>query len=188
MTRLFTSTGYIDRQDEPNAELMKTLPSFLRVLLATDGTVTKSLEAFFWEPIAVQNHGQGYLQLEADAPVINRSAGDTVLRRSVQLQGRHSGSRYASAVSLICTEMLSTSLTTRLEAGRMGIGELLRDCGLETYREVVAIGRGGDNPDSDEASVWRTYRIVTDHKPFIQITEFFPLSIYWDADTVDTQG
>ena len=33
---------------------MADLPPFLRSLLITDGTVTKTLEAYFWEPVQVQ--------------------------------------------------------------------------------------------------------------------------------------
>jgi len=61
----------------------------------------------------------------------------------------------------------------------VGVGELLRECGLETYREIVAIGEGGAaEPLADDESIWRTYRIVMEHQPFIQITEFFPRPIY----------
>ena len=42
------------------------LPPFLRVLLTTDGTVTKSLEAYFWESIEVINRKQGYEKLAED--------------------------------------------------------------------------------------------------------------------------
>ncbi|WP_075188210.1 chorismate--pyruvate lyase family protein [Teredinibacter haidensis] len=179
MTRLFTSTGYMEADDQSSTLPLHTLPPFLRVLLTTDGTVTKSLESFFWEPVKVKNCGQQYWQLETDAPVINRQAGDQVLRRTVQLVGEKSGTCYATAISLICTELLSEQLRSELEAGLVGVGELLRECGLETYREIVALGEGGKGESlADDDAIWRSYRIVMEHQPFIQITEFFPLSIY----------
>ncbi|WP_045857197.1 chorismate--pyruvate lyase family protein [Teredinibacter purpureus] len=182
MTRLFTSTGYVDADDATTTLCLHALPPFLRVLLTTDGTVTKSLESFFWEPVRVVNKGQAYWLLDADAPVINRKAGEQVLRRTVQLIGEKTGTCYATAVSLVCAELLTKELRLNLEDGRVGVGELLRECGLETYREIVAIGEAGnggsETPLVSSDSIWRTYRIAMDHQPFIQITEFFPLSIY----------
>ena len=179
MARLFTSTGYLEADDQSTTLSLQRLPAFLRVLLTTDGTVTKSLESYFWEPVKVKNCGQQYLTLATAAPVINRQVGDRVLRRTVQLVGEKSGTCYATAVSLICAELLTDGLRASLEGGRVGVGELLRECGLETYREIVAIGEGGAaEPLADDESIWRTYRIVMEHQPFIQITEFFPRPIY----------
>ncbi len=179
MTRLFTSTGYLEADDQSTSLDLQALPPFLRVLLTTDGTVTKSLESYFWEPVNVRNCGQKYVALEVDAPVIMRNSGDTVLKRTVQLLGSSTGSCYATAVSLICTELLQADLRQRLECGRVGVGELLRECGLETYREIVAVGEGSvDKELMPAAAIWRCYRIMMNHKPFIQITESFPLEVY----------
>jgi len=182
VTRLFTSTGYLETTDQSASLDLQPLPPFLRVLLTTDGTVTKSLESYFWERVKVQNHGQRYLALTADAPVIERQRGDRVLRRTVQLVGEKTATCYATAVSLIRTELLSREMRVGLEAGGLGIGELLRECGLETYREIVAVGHGseGESLVRGEA-IWRCYRIVIEHQPFIQITEFFPLAVYRQA-------
>ncbi|SMF54691.1 chorismate lyase [Alteromonadaceae bacterium Bs31] len=179
MTRLFTSTGYLEADDQSTSLDLTALPPFLRVLLTTDGTVTKSIESFFWEPVKVVNCGQRYDELEVDAPVIRRNKGDRVLRRSVQLVGANSATCYASAVSLVYTELLPAELRARLESGSVGIGELLRECGLETYREIVAVGEGvAEESLNTSRAIWRTYRIVMEHCPFIQITEYFPLAVY----------
>jgi len=47
MTRLFTSTGYLEADDQSTTLSLQRLPAFLRVLLTTDGTVTKSLGILF---------------------------------------------------------------------------------------------------------------------------------------------
>lgn len=181
MNRLFTSTGYLEADDLSTSLAMHQLPPFLRVLLTTDGTVTKSIESYFWEPLQVRNTGQQYRRLDADAPIIQCKMGERVLRRTVELTGEQTTTCYATAVSLIRTELLSEDLRSSLEAGQVGIGELLRECGLETYREIIAVGESppGESPMSDHV-VWRTYRIVMAHKPFIQITEYFPLNVYRD--------
>lgn len=150
-----------------------SLPAFLRVLLTTDGTVTNSLEAFFWEPVAVEPIAQREMTLAEDAPFIERQSGDTVLARRVQLRGLSTATRYVEAESLIRLDLLPAGFQSDLVAQTMGIGELLRDCGLETYREILEVGC-----DEESEDLWRSYRIVMDHQPFIQITEHFPLSVY----------
>lgn len=149
-----------------------TLPPFLRVLLATDGTVTKSLEAYFWERVDVQVLEQGLVTLDAAVPAIDRQSGETVVRRSVVLRGRKSGREYVTAESLICFDLLSRNFQDDLHNRRLGVGELLLACGLETYREILELG--GD----PKTEVWRRYRIVMEHRPFIQITERFPSALY----------
>lgn len=179
MTQHFTSTGYLPTGTLTNrageAFQFAALPAFLRVLLSTDGTVTKSLESYFWEPVRVENLGQGYSVLAQDEPVVACAAGARVLRRRVQLVGQHSGHTYALADSLVRDDLLPASVRQDLAAGLVGIGELLRECSLETYREIMDFGYGSAG---DADTVWRCYRIVMGGTPFIQITEHFPISLY----------
>lgn len=177
MNKLFTSSGYVDAEafsaaNGSNIDFA-TLPPFLRVLLTTDGTVTKSLESFFWEPVNVINLGQRYIQLEEAAPVIELQSGAEVLHRKVKLVGEHSQRVYTWATSLIRAEILAEDIRADLEKGKVGVGELLRELGLETYREIVEFGRS-----KDQQMLWRRYRIIMNHQPFIQITEEFPLTIF----------
>lgn len=184
MLRFFTSSGYIETgvlTSRSGQTLdFNHLPPFLRTLLTTDGTVTKSLESFFWEPVKVENLGQQRMTLAADESLINRKAGQQVLHRNIQLRGTKSKKIYAKASSLICLEMLEPEIARSLEEGKMGIGELLRECGLETYREILDIGELiSDKTDtSSSREIWRTYRIVMEHQPVIQVTETFPLAVY----------
>ncbi len=179
MIRHFTATGYLPSGQLTNCagDLIdfSRLPNLLRVLLTTDGTVTKSLESWFWEPVNVRNLGQGYTQLTEAAPIIACAAGETVLQRQVELIGSQSRRRYVLADSLIRSGLLPDDVRADLEAGVVGVGEILRECNLETYREIVDYGyRELDG----EPAVWRTYRIVMGGDPFIQITEVFPVALY----------
>ena len=157
----------------PNQEDIAHLLPFLRVLLTTDGTVTKSLEAYFWEPISVVSLAQHYI---AEVPFnVETCLGNTqkLLKREVELCGVDSGKVYASAESFIAADRLLPSVREQLEAGQLGIGGLLRDCGLETYREILECG-----VEPAVSKVWRRYLIHQGHSPIIQITESFPLAIY----------
>ncbi len=152
---------------------LESLPAFLRVLLTTDGTVTNSLEAFFWEPVAVELIRQQEQVLVQAAPNVGLGEGDSALVRRVQLRGLNTSTVYVEAESIVRFDLLPEGFQSDLKAQKLGIGELLRDCGLETYREILEVGF-----DDKAQEVWRTYRIVMEHRPFIQITEHFPLAVY----------
>ena len=172
--KLFNVSGYLDgelhTEDGQVLEFDK-LPAFLRVLLSADGTVTKILESFFWEPVTVLCDQQSVVTLAEEIPGLSKKSGDSVFVRDVRLSGEHSTILYATANSMIVPELLPDLIYSKLVSGQIGIGELLRECGLETYREIIAFG-------SDSNTVWRKYRIVQNAKPIMQITEHFPLAVY----------
>ncbi len=155
------------------------LPPFLRALLVTDGTVTKILEAYFWEPVAVHTLTQDLAIAERDVPWLDVAGGAQVLVRQAQLRGTDSGRVYADAFSVIRTERIPPAFRQRLIDREIGIGVLIRDSGLESYREVMEVGTEalGPRPSAGER-VFRTYRIIIAGAPVILITETFPLSVY----------
>ena len=163
---------------------MAALPPFLRTLLVTDGTVTKSLEAFYWEPIEVETVSQAVVRAEADIEWLDLGRGEEILARRVNLRGRTSSVLYTRANSLIRPLLIPEALRARLMTGALGIGELIRDCGLETYRELLEIGISGSMAASTDAEaaggtqIHRTYRIVVGGKPAILITEYFPMALF----------
>jgi chorismate-pyruvate lyase len=152
------------------------LPPFLRALLVTDGTVTKILEAYFWEPVAVDTLEQRFETAQSAVPWIEVQAGDRCLVRDARLRGTASGRIFAEAYSLIRTEPIPPGFRQRLIDREIGIGALIRDSGLESYREVLDAGL--DPEPAPEGSVYRTYRIVMGGQAAILITERFPLSLY----------
>ncbi len=178
MQDYFKSRGYVPGGVLTNSKNeilhMERLPPFLRTLLVADGTVTKSLEAFFWEQVTVENLGQAPLQLTQNVSALALLSGATVLERRVRLLGVESRREFALAHSLIKLEALPEHLREDLQLGRIGIGELLRERGLETYREILDVGQTAATSDA----IYRTYRIVIQHQPAIMITETFPCNVY----------
>jgi chorismate-pyruvate lyase len=142
--------------------------------------VTKILEAYFWEPVEVQTESQEFVTAERPIPWIEVAAGDRVLARRARLTGRQSGTGYASAFSLIRTELIPEAFRRRLVDREIGIGVLIRDSGLESYREVLDVGAESEPGDVEEPRqrVFRTYRIIIGHEPVILITESFPVALY----------
>ncbi|WP_370979689.1 chorismate pyruvate-lyase family protein [Agaribacterium sp. ZY112] len=171
----FSSSGYVgfDVLQLASGESLnlRQLPAFLRVLLTTDGTVTKILESYFWEPVNVNRLAQRRLLLDCKSNNLNLNAGDEVIERRVSLSGGKSTRLYALARSLLNPEALPANVVKELEGEQVGIGEVLRESGLETYRELLSISQDGTN-------ISRTYRILLAGKPCMEICENFPLEIY----------
>ncbi len=155
---------------------LSDLPPFLRALLVTDGTVTKILEAYFWEPVAVDTLEQHFEAALEPVPWIQVECGDPCLVRDARLRGTDTGRSFAEAFSLIRIELIPAGFRQRLIDREIGIGVLIRDSGLESYREVLDVGL--DRTAEGEAAVFRTYRIFIDGQPVILITEYFPLALY----------
>jgi chorismate-pyruvate lyase len=185
----FKSKGYIEggiiRNVREEAMDMEALPPFLRTLLVTDGTVTKSLEAFFWENVSVEMRWQDQVWLTEPLPLLNAKLGDHAIKREVILRGKQSADIYAYATSFLRLDALSEQIKQQLIEGKIGIGELLREIGLETYREIVDFGREMYQVNKRESAdvsyvetIYRTYIINIGGKPAIQITERFPYRLF----------
>lgn len=171
---LFKHTGFAPEITEID---WLQVPGIIRVLLTTDGTVTKSLEAYFWEPIAVERTGQETLaaelpasaRFEGNLPICENLNAKALWRRDVNLVGEKTGSIYASATSLIDPASLPLAIAEGLAAGNLGIGGVIRELGLETYRQVVGVGQ------SSEDTLWRSYRLFYQGGVLMQICETFYL-------------
>lgn len=184
---LFSKAGFaedweLERCSETEGIQMRDLPPFLRTLLITDGTVTKHLEAYFWEPVNVKPLAQSLKQTESEIPWLHLQADETVLTREVELVGEQSKHHYATAFSIVCPTLIPAPFRQALLDGEIGIGKLIRESGMESYREVLEIGVT-DSPlskgsEQSQAHVYRTYRILLAGKAAILITERFPLAIF----------
>lgn len=159
------------------------LPPFLRLLLTTDGTVTKSLEAFYWESVNVTQVEQ-HLRTKVNSvvPTTHPQTSSTQdlpaaqeLIRKVKLVGARSERPYARALSCVQIELLPPHLAQDLLAGDIGIGELVRASGLDTFRQILDLGL---YQGADGLEIWRQYAIYFNHLPLIDITEWFPLALY----------
>jgi chorismate-pyruvate lyase len=163
---------------------IQALPPFLRALLVTDGTVTKILEAYFWEPVEVVTLQQELVNAEHPIDWIRVIPGEQVLLRQARLSGADSARIYATAFSVIRPKLIPETFRQRLIDREIGIGVLIRDSGLESYREVLDVGMEPMAETSDATAlgqsdlVFRTYRIIIEGEPVILITESFPLDLF----------
>lgn len=199
----FKTKGLIEDQDPIKNSVdekfsMADIPPFLRTLLVADGTVTKTLEAYFWEPLEVKTIRQDFDIVDQNVAWLKISAGEEIMTREVKLKGVDTDKIYVGAYSMINLDAVPEHFRGKLIDGRIGIGVLIRDSGLESYREIVDFGaekdvadyyRSAANSSSFEFAdgadgvesidiVYRTYRIYLSGKPAILITERFPKEIY----------
>jgi chorismate-pyruvate lyase len=178
-------TGFVAHAQLGSAEqnlAFAQIPPLLRLLLVTDGTVTKSLEAYFAEPVVVQLQTQAlqpprHWPLHAahsDSVALDQSL-QPLLSRQVKLCGEQSGLCYAQADSWIAIDLLPKHLAEGLLAGQLGIGELVRSQGLDTYRALQDLGV---LQQDGQTWVWRDYAICTHQRELMRIREHFPLALY----------
>lgn len=155
------------------------LPPILRTLLVTDGTVTQCLEAYFWEPVSVEVIEQCSTPSDAEIEWLGVRAGEPVMRRRVDLVGRQSNSTYARCLSVLRLACIPESMGHALAAGEIGIGELIRARGLESYRELLHVGVTTEHAQLSAAlapsdgDVYRIYGIAIGGRPAIMVTESF---------------
>ncbi len=163
---------------------LSELPAILRVLLTTDGTVTRSLQAYFAESVDVEVLSQSEVKLRDDDTLLGAGAGQAVLRRRVRLIGGQTARVYAYANTFINPNHLPHALASDLATGQVGVGEIVQQRNLETRREIIdtAIHLGPlsvfDESILVGPSAYRHYCILHGGQVLMHIKEYFPLSSY----------
>jgi chorismate-pyruvate lyase len=165
-----------------------SLSVFQRVLLVTDGTVTRLLEAYADEPMRVVKLAQSSQPAEGGAGLpgpgtceLQLADGEEVLHREVLLQGSATGRNYVHAESVVVASRLPRTLRDGLMLTDEPIGRLLDRHRTETFREVVACGRqpvGARGAhfglDAGACAISRRCRVLADTRPIMLISETFP--------------
>lgn len=186
---VFNSDGYQSnwsiKASEAGAMPMSSLPAFLRLLLVSDGTVTKSMEAFFWEPVSVEKQLLKRISAELAIPSLGVAPGDDLLISEVKIKGQNSQNIYENATSVVRLNSVPQSFRDQLINQGVGLGILIRRQRLETYREILEIHADkqsarnfGIELDEDIKVIVRTYRIMMQGKPAMMIRESFALQCF----------
>jgi chorismate-pyruvate lyase len=151
----------------------------LRILIATNGTLTRILGVVTGEEIEVQIVEQQIHAREIAQPELLSDS--RILQRRVLLTGRTSGRQFVGAESLIAIDLLPPTISADLTSTTAPIGEIMAASRLETFKEPADIWVA-ESPDwlaaaADQAAqprtVGRRYRIIIEGQPVIVITEHF---------------
>ncbi|GAB7145555.1 chorismate--pyruvate lyase family protein [Mycobacterium riyadhense] len=175
-----------NRQRRLSSDQIRMLSRDLRVLIATNGTLTRILGVVVDEEIGVQVIEQ---QIHPSAPKILQSEqlpSGRILQRNVVLKGRRSGRPYIAAETLAAIDFLPPTIVTSLVTTDRPIGELLVSASLETLKELPEVWMG-EHPswglptghaNSRLEAVGRRYRQFIGGQPVITISEYFPLDVF----------
>ena len=180
LRELFVAQSY---KPEHLSEInLRTLTPYQRALLMIDGTVTKFVEAYTMKPVEIIRLSQVKHLLMEDHAWLEAPRNTSVITRKVLLRNQYDTDPLAYAVSLILPQRLSGDIREKLEVQGQGIGRLLLENRMQTYRELLWYGKEHVTRLPEDLHylrgrefLSRTYRILANGQPLMVITEKFVL-------------
>ncbi|MCC0177683.1 DUF98 domain-containing protein [Waterburya agarophytonicola K14] len=167
-----------------------TLPvkSFLqRLMLVTDGRITDIIQAYSGETVEAVKLHQKLVKCDSQLSSLQLESKQQVIERSIVLQGTTSKTNYLYADSYLVLERLDPEIRNKLIFSRQPIGKLLRENKIETYREIIDCGIEPAGKlakyfkiEANAEIIYRTYLVLMNGLPAMQITEKFPTSHFVD--------
>ncbi len=165
---------------------LSNLSYLQRILLISDGTLTDILEAYLLEPIKVLKISEKVEVTNKEISILELEAGSEVLDRKIFLQGKNSRKNLLYAESQIVIERLDEEFKNELLKSQTPIGHLWSQFRLETFKEIIEAGKESANELSSyfidtepkDQLLFRTYRVFSNRKPIMMITEKFPKSYF----------
>jgi len=161
------------------------LSSVQRIILAADGTLTEILEAYSYEKIHVIKLSEDIISMAQDIQPLDIKVGRKVIERKILLQGKVSQRNWLFAESILVFDRLAENFRERLLKSQEPMGKLWTEYKLETFKEIIASywEQAEDLSDyfkinREDKLLCRTYRVFSNHKPIMMITEKFPASHY----------
>lgn|GEM_PF-705375 len=162
---------------------------FLRGLLFTDGTVTRTLEVKTLSRVAVNVVGQAVSPLPAEAAEHLYAAPESpAVRRRVLIGPAQEGAEPAIwAESHILAERLPEEFIGVLNDSRDGIGGSLQRVELESWREMLWFGLDAPPewsfvaPRAPSPVLTRLYRVICGGRPALLISESFAVERRGDS-------
>lgn len=164
-----------------------------RILLGTDGSVTRILELATGSPVAVTTLLQAVEPADRDvAERLDVDVGQDVNHRIVELRNTRTGETLIYAESYTPLSRLSPSFREDMMRADVPIGRILERHRLETRREIVGMDAGlreesvagrfglAGNP----RFLSRQYRIIHQDRPLMHIEETFPALQFSGGRTV----
>jgi chorismate-pyruvate lyase len=170
-------------------EEIRKLNRDLRILIACNGTLTRTLGIVVNDEIVVQIVEQQVHDTAPSTSDLEQLPTGRILRRQILLKGRSSGHPFVAAESLIAIDLLPPAITTSLTKTERPIGEIMALSCLETFKEAAEVWMGrppgclalAGYQNSDPRIVARKYRVISGGQPVITITEYFLHNVFRDA-------
>ncbi|WP_036479027.1 chorismate pyruvate-lyase family protein [Myxosarcina sp. GI1] len=161
------------------------LSTFQRIILTTNGTLTEILEAYLYEKIGMVKLSEALVAVTQDIPLLEVKRGTEVIERKILLQGKISRKNFIYAESILVTDRLEEKFKNELLHSSTPLGRLWLEYKLETFKEIVDTAEETAEklatyfPIKPEDKILsRTYRVFSQRKPIMTITEKFPASYF----------
>lgn len=182
-------TADVNHEAELSVAQIRKLDRDLRILIATNGTLTRILSILANEEIAVEIINQQIHDVAPKIPGLDDFAIGRVLQRDILLKGRTSGNALIAAESLIAIDRLPRAIITSLTETDRPIGEVMAASSIETFKEEARVWRGrlpswsalDGYQNSRTGNVARRYRIIAGGQPVIIVTEYILRTVFDDA-------
>jgi chorismate-pyruvate lyase len=154
-----------------------------RILLATDGSITRILEALTCKAVQIKTVEQQIIKADASiAKMLKIEEGEDVNYRVVNLKAGEDV--LAHAVSYTPIKRLKDEFKEDLMKADLPIGRIMREHNIEARREINWERVEGANADlakifgikEGEVILARNYNIIHCKEILINITEYFPAS------------
>jgi chorismate-pyruvate lyase len=169
-----------ERPAHVQAVQIEAIDPLLRGLLFTDGTVTRALGAQTLSPVSVDRIGQLQAPLPpAASEFLEMTEGEEAVRRQVSIGVGAPPETVLWAESYMVYDRLPPGFLGLLDTAPDGIGQSLQRFSLESSRELLWFGLDSvpewvdPAPGGPDGTLRRLYRIVSDRRPAILISEFF---------------
>lgn len=167
-----------------------TLPvkSFLqRLLLVTNDRVADIVRAYGGEAVEEVKLHQRLVTCNSSSDAIKLEWKQELIESSIVLQGINTKTNYLQTNSYLILERLDPEMRNEFIFNGQPIANLLEANKVETYREIIDCGieAAGDlakcfDVEPDTGIIYRTYLVLIDRLPAMQITERFPISHFVD--------
>jgi chorismate-pyruvate lyase len=165
---------------------IRKLSRDLRILIACNGTLTRTLGIVADDEIVVQIVEQQLHGVAPSMPGLEQLPSGRVLQRRILLKGRSSGHPYVAAESLIAVDVLPPAIMKSLTNTEHPIGEIMAASCLESFKEAAEVWRGqppgwlarAHYQNTQQRIVGRRYRVIAGGQPVIVINEYFLQNIF----------
>lgn len=164
------------------------LSPFQRIILISNGTLTKLLENLVREQLTVIKLHEQIETNEDEIPFLDLAAKNSVIHRKICLQGQNTGTNWLYAESVIVPERLPPLFRSDLLESETPIGKLWSKHKVETFKELL--------PPFEEPAeqlaihfkmspehllLGRTYRVFSHQQPIMMLTEKFPSHYFTES-------
>ncbi len=183
----------MDQEIRRLEEVVGRLSPVQKMLLGTDGSVTRLLEVVTGSPVEIETLVQKVVA--ADEPLSSEleiKPGDEVNYRVVKLKSSVSGEVLIHATSFTPLKRLEDRFREDLMRADVPIGTILKKHRIESRRDLLrarALEEAGEMKGvfkvfAKEPMLSRDYRIIRHGVPLMAITETFPYSNFQDRRRV----